>query len=317
MLIFLTATFMEQGLMRHINYNHLLYFWTVTNEGSVVAAAEKLNLTPQTISGQLKLLEDMIGEPLFERSGRGLKITPTGKMIAQYADEIFSLGAELTQRIKSKALGSMSTLNIGIVNSIPKLISYRILQPVLELDKPFKLSCSESGLEHLLADLAVHKLDLVLSDRPIPTGLNVKAFNHSLGTSTLAFFGHPALIKQQKKQSGYNKFPELLNHAPLIMPLHTNALRRHLDDWFDQQQLQPNIIAEFDDSALLKAFGQAAAGFFAAPTVIAREIEDMYSVKKIGEIKSVNEHYYIISPERYLKHPAVIEITQNAKFQLA
>jgi LysR family transcriptional activator of nhaA len=294
-----------------------LYFWTVAKEGSVAAAAEKLNLTPQTISGQLKLLEDMIGEPLFERSGRGLKITPTGKMVEQYADEIFSLGAELTQRIKSKALGSTSALNIGIVNSIPKLISYRILQPVIELDKRFKLSCYESGLEQLLADLAVHKLDLVLSDRPIPTGLNVKAFNHSLGTSTLAFFGHPALIRQQKKQGQHRNFPDLLNNAPVIMPLHTNAQRRMLDDWFDQNTIQPDIIAEFDDSALLKAFGQAAAGFFAAPNVIANEIEEMYSVKKIGEIKSVLEHYYVISPERHLKHPAVIEITRNDKLKLS
>ena len=273
--------------MRHINYNHLLYFWTVAKEGSVTMAAEKLNLTPQTISGQLKLLEEMIGETLFERSGRGLKITPTGKMIEQYADEIFSLGAELTQRIKNKALGASSILNIGIVNSIPKLISYRILQPILELNTSFKLSCFESDLEHLLADLSVHKLDLVLSDRPIPTGLNVKAFNHSLGSSTLAFFGHPALIKQQKKRNGHQKFPDILDRAPVIMPLHTNALRRSLDDWFDQCKLQPQIIAEFDDSALLKVFGQAAAGFFAAPTVIAKEVQEMYSVNKIGEIKSV------------------------------
>jgi LysR family transcriptional activator of nhaA len=303
--------------MRHINYNHLLYFWTVAREGSVTAASEKLNLTPQTISGQLKLLEETIGEPLFERSGRGLKITATGKIIEQYADEIFSLGAELTQRIKSKALGSASTLNIGIVNSIPKLISYRILQPVIELDKRFRLSCYESGLEHLLADLAVHKLDLVLSDRPIPTGLNVKAFNHSLGTSTLAFFGHPSLIRQQKIQARQQTFPAILDKAPVIMPLHTNALRRILDDWFDQNEIQPDIIAEFDDSALLKAFGQAAAGFFAAPSVIANEIEEMYSVKKIGEIESVCEHYYVISPERYLKHPAVIEITQNPFLKLS
>ena len=302
--------------MRHINYNHLLYFWTVAKEGSVSTAAEKLNLTPQTISGQLKLLEEMVGEPLLERSGRGLKITPAGKIIEEYADAIFSIGTELTQRIKSKALGRSSALNIGIVNSIPKLISYQILEPVLQRDEQTRLACFESDLEHLLADLAVHKLDLVLSDRPIPTGLNVKAFNHSLGASTLTFFGHPKLVKQHKKQSRYKSFPQLLNNAPLIMPLYTNALRRTLDDWFDQLELRPRIVAEFDDSALLKAFGQAGAGFFAAPSVIAEQIQQMYSVDKIGEVKQLQESYYIISPERHLKHPAVIDITRHAKLHL-
>lgn len=302
--------------MRHINYNHLLYFWTVAKEGSVTIAAEKLNLTPQTISGQLKILEGMVGETLLERSGRGLKITPTGKLIEEYADEIFSLGAELTQRIRSKALGKNSSLNIGIVNSIPKLISYRILDPLLNRDEPLRLSCFESDLEHLLGDLAVHKLDLLLSDRPVPTGLNVKAFNHSLGSSTLAFFGCPKLVKRHTKKSRVKTFPELLDNAPLIMPLHTNALRRTLEDWFDQLNLRPRIIAEFDDSALLKAFGQAGAGFFAAPSVIAEQIQEMYSVDKIGEVTHLLESYYIISPERYLKHPAVIEITHQAKLHL-
>lgn len=303
--------------MRHINYNHLMYFWTVVKEGSVTTAAEKLNLTPQTISGQLKLLEEMVGESLLERSGRGLKITPTGRILEEYADEIFSLGAELTQRIKSKALSNNSILNIGIVNSIPKLISYRILEPLLQRDEPIRLSCFESDLEHLLGDLAIHKLDLVLSDRPIPTGLNVKAFNHILGASTLTFFGQADLVKQHKRLSRQKTFPELLDNAPLIMPLHTNALRRTLDDWLDQLNLHPRIIAEFDDSALLKAFGQAGAGFFAAPSVIAEHIEEMYSVSKIGEAKQLLEHYYIISPERYLKHPAVIDITRHAQLHLS
>lgn len=303
--------------MRHLNYNHLLYFWTVAKEGSVVRASEKLNLTPQTISGQLKLLEETIGEALFERAGRGLAMTDTGRVVEQYANEIFSLGAELTQRIKSKTPGSPSTFNIGIVNSIPKLISYKILQPGLEMAEPIKLVCFEGDLENLLADLAVHKLDMLLSDRPIPTGLNVKAFNHSLGFSSLAFFGHPSLISKTLENSEQKHFPGMLDSAPLIMPLHTNALRRSLEDWFEQTQITPRIIAEFDDSALLKVFGQAGSGFFAAPSVIAEQVQEMYGVEKIGDINNVQENYYVISPERHLKHPAVIEITDAAKLNLA
>tara|TARA_R110002072_G_scaffold89737_9_gene201032 strand:+ start:13948 stop:14859 length:912 start_codon:yes stop_codon:yes gene_type:complete len=303
--------------MRHLNYNHLLYFWTVAKEGSVVRAAEKLNLTPQTISGQLKMLEDTIGEALFERAGRGLAITDTGRIVEQYANEIFSLGAELTQRIKSKTPGSPSAFNIGIVNSIPKLISYKILQPGLSMEDPIKLVCFEGDLENLLADLAVHKLDMVLADRPIPTGLNVKAFSHSLGCSNLAFFGHPALISKTLKEADKKTFPDMLDGAPLIMPLHTNALRRSLEDWFEQTQITPQVIAEFDDSALLKVFGQAGTGFFAAPSVIADQVQEMYGVQKIGDINNVQENYFVISPERHLKHPAVVEITDAAKLNLA
>lgn len=303
--------------MRHLNYNHLLYFWTVAKEGSIARAAEKLNLTPQTISGQLKLLEDTIGEALFERAGRGLAMTDTGRVVEQYANEIFNLGAELTQRIKSKTPGSPSTFNIGIVNSIPKLISYKILKPGLNMAEPIKLICFEGDLENLLADLAVHKLDMLLSDRPIPTGLNVRAFNHSLGSTNLAFFGHPSLINKTLEDAENKTFPSMLDGAPLIMPLHTNALRRSLEDWFEQIQITPNTIAEFDDSALLKVFGQAGSGFFAAPSVIAEQVQEMYGVQKIGDVSNVQEHYYVISPERHLKHPAVIEITDAAKLNLA
>jgi LysR family transcriptional activator of nhaA len=303
--------------MRHLNYNHLLYFWTVAKEGSVVRAAEKLHLTPQTISGQLKLLEDTIGEALFDRVGRGLALTDTGRVVEQYANEIFNLGAELSQRIKSKTPGSPSAFNIGIVNSIPKLISYKILEPGLYMEEPIKLVCFEGDLENLLADLAVHKLDMVLSDRAIPTGLNVRAFNHSLGTSHLAFFGNPKLIRTIKKKALTKTFPEILDNAPIIMPLHTNALRRTLDDWFEQMAITPRVIAEFDDSALLKVFGQAGAGFFAAPSVIAEQVQEMYGVKKLGTISEIQENYYVISPERHLKHPAVIEITQSAKQNLS
>jgi len=294
--------------MRHLNYNHLLYFWSVAQEGSIAKASETLHLTPQTISGQLKLLEESIGEPLLQRMGRGLVLTDTGRVVHQYADEIFSLGAELTQRIKSKQPGVPMALNVGIVNSIPKLIAYHILEPVLSLAENIRIVCWENDLDKLLGDLAVHRLDLVLSDRAIPAGLNVKAYGHELGSSSVSFFAHHSLYEQLS-----DDFPRCLDGAPILMPINTGALRRSLDNWFEQQDIIPNIVAEFDDSALLKAFGQAGVGLFPAPTVIASQVEQMYNARLVGEVGDIKERFFAISPERKLKHPAVLSVTQAAR----
>ncbi len=296
--------------MRHLNYNHLLYFWTVAREGSIARASETLNLTPQTISGQLKTLEEVLGRSLFERVGRKLTLSATGQIVNQYAEEIFTLGAELTQRMKSERPGTPTILNVGIVDSIAKLIAYRILEPVLNSTPPVRIVCVEGDLEGLLGDLAVHKLDLVLSDRALPTGLNVKAYNHLLGDSGVGFFA--ASGAQQYRQD----FPHSLNRAPLLLPVNSSALRRRLNDWFDMHGISPQVVAEFDDSALMKAFGEAGAGVFAAPLVIAENIERMYGTKLIGEALDVKETYYAISPERKIKHPAVQDITQSAKLSL-
>ena len=297
--------------MRHLNYSHLLYFWTVAREGSIVRASQALHLTPQTISGQLKLLEQSVGEPLFQRVGRRLVLTETGHMVKQYADEIFSVGAELAQRVRSKQPGEPSILNVGIVNSIPKLISFRILQPTLELEDPVRIVCWEGDLEKLLADLAVHRLDLVLSDRPIPTGLNVRAYNHQLGESAILLFARKSVAAKYVKG-----FPESLNGAPLLMPVGTSALRRKLDDWFDRVEVSPHIAAEFDDSALMKAFGEAGVGIFPSPSAISKEVELMYHARAIGPVDQVHETYFAISPERKLKHPAVVHITEVTRTEL-
>ena len=294
--------------MRHLNYNHLLYFWTVAREGSIAQASKTLHLTPQTISGQLKLLEEAVGEPLFQRVGRGLVLTDAGHMVNQYAEEIFSLGAELTQKVRSKQPGIPTALNVGVVNSIAKLIAYRILQPALELEDPVRIVCWEADLDKLLGDLAVHRLDLVLSDRPIPTGLNVRAYNHTLGESGISFFAHKRLAPRYAR-----RFPASLNGAPLLMPVHTSALRRSLDDWFERENISPKVIAEFDDSALLKAFGEAGIGIFPAPTAITPQVELMYHARSIGTVTDLVESYYAISPERKLKHPAVVRITEIAR----
>ena len=179
--------------MRHLNYNHLLYFWTVAREGSIARAAEVLHITPQTISGQLKLLEESIGDELFQRAGRGLHLTETGEIVNLYADEIFTLGSELTHRVKGRTHDAPSKLNVGILNSIPKLVAFRTIAPALEMEEPIKVFCHEGELEKLLGDLAVHKLDLIISDRKIPSGLNVKAYNHKLGDSNISFFAQKSV----------------------------------------------------------------------------------------------------------------------------
>ena len=294
--------------MRHLNYNHLLYFWTVANEGSIARASESLHLTPQTISGQLKLLEQRVGAPLFQRVGRGLVLSETGLFVKQYADEIFSLGAELAQRVKSESPHVPVTLNVGIVNSIAKLIAYRIVQPALELEEDLRIICCEADLDQLLGELAVHRLDLVISDRPIPAGLNVKAYNHHLGESGIAFFAPKSSAARYRRN-----FPDSMDGAPLLVPVKSTVLRRGLDDWFERGGITPRVVAEFDDSALLKAFGEAGAGLFPAPIAIAAQVEQMYHARVIGEVDGVTESYYAISPERKLKHPAVLRITEVAR----
>ena len=297
--------------MKHLNYSHLLYFWTVAKEGSIVKATESLHLTPQTISGQLKILEESIGEALFSRVGRGLVLTETGHLVYQYADEIFTLGAELTSRVKSGQPGMPAALTVGIVNSIPKLIASRILQPALDTELPLRLVCREGELDQLLGDLAVHQLDLILSDGPVPQGLSVKAFSHSLGSSRISFFAKKKMAHKYRES-----FPDSLNQAPFLLPIKNSHLRRELDDWFDQRGIAPMVVAEFEDSALMKAFGEEGIGIFPSPEVIREEIEFTYHTKQIGSLGSVKENYFAISPERKLKHPAVLHIIESARNHL-
>jgi LysR family transcriptional activator of nhaA len=297
--------------VRHLNYNHLLYFWTVAREGSIAKATHSLNLTPQTISGQLKLLEKSVGEPLFHKVGRGLAMTETGHTVFQYADEIFNLGAELASRIKTGRVIVPALINVGVVNSIPKLVAARILQPVFDSEVPIRLVCPEGSLESLLGRLAVHRLDLILSDRPIPSGLSVKAFSHALGSSDISLFCPPAQSRRYSKN-----FPQSLDKAPMLLPTVDNPIRRPLDDWFEHNGVSPALVAEFEDSALMKAFGEAGNGIFPSPTAISDEVEQMYRVRRIGDPIPVQEAYFAISPERKLKHPAVLRIIDAARARL-
>ena len=294
--------------MRHLNYNHLLYFWTVSREGSITAASESLHLTPQTVSGQIKQLEESIGKPLFKRVGRGLVLTEMGQIVQEYADDIFSTGIELAQHVRGDDAARSQALRVGIVNSIPKLIAYRILEPVLMDSNPVRIICNEASLERLLGDLAVHRLDLVVADHAVPAGLNIKAFNHRLGTSAIGFFASRSIAKRYTRN-----FPESLNDAPVLLPVVTHPLRRGLNDWFQLMDIHPNVIGEFEDSALLKAFGEAGTGLFPSPLAIRDEVERMYHARCIGEVESVHESYFAISPERKLKHPAALKITEIAR----
>ena len=297
--------------MRHLNYTHLLYFWTVAREGSVAKAAEVLHLTPQTISGQIKLLEQSISEPLFIKSGRGLALTETGYVVKQYADEIFSLGEELTHRVKTKQAIVPTTINVGIVDSTPKLVALRVLEPAFSLEDPIKVVCREGRLDQLLGELAIHNLDLVISDTPVPAGARVKAYNHPLGTSGISLFANKSNAALYKEN-----FPMSLQDASMLLPVPESLTRRALDEWFDNLGISPMVVAEFEDSALMKAFGEAGVGIFPAPTAIAKEVCAMYNAECIGEANSVSETYYAISPERKLKHPAVLKLTEQARQQL-
>lgn len=300
--------------MRHLNYSHLHYFWVVAREGSIAKASESLHLTPQTISGQLKLLDQAVGQPLFDRAGRRLVLSNMGRMVYEYADEIFSVGAELAHVVRGSRASQTagpSTLNVGIVSSMPKLIAERIVAPALMAEQPIRARCHEASLEQLLSELAVHKLDIVLSDQPMPDGLGLKAYNHRLGESGMSFFA-----RKDKARRFRNKFPASLNDAPMLLPTQNSALRRRLDDWFESHELFPRIAGEFDDSALLKAFGEAGVGVFAGPTAIEAEICRMYRMAVIGQTDEIKERYYAISPERRLSHPSIILITDTARSDL-
>lgn len=297
--------------MRHLNYSHLQYFWTVAREGSIVRASEVLNLTPQTISGQLKLLDEAVGQTLFNRVGRRLVLSETGRVVYRYADEIFSIGSELASVVRGGGVHGPEALNVGIVSSMPKLVVERIIAPAMVGEDPVRIRCQQAGLDQLLADMAVHRIDLVLSDQPMPTGLGLKAWNHLLGTSGLSFFA------RRRSAAGYRrKFPQSLDDAAMLMPSQHSALRRSLDGWFAEQGVTPRVVGEFDDSALLKAFGEAGMGLFAAPTVIEEEISRMYRMSVVGRVPNLEESFYAISPERRLSHDAVVAITDTARRDL-
>jgi len=299
---------MEGGAMEWLNYHHLLYFWVVACHGSVTRAAAELRLAQSTVSTQLRTLEEVLGEKLFARTGRRLVLTDVGRLVFRYADEIFGLGRELLETVKGRPTGQPMRLTVGIADAVPKLIAYRLLRPALAVAEPVRIICREDKPDRLLAELAIHELDLVLSDAPIGPTTKVRAFNHLLGECGVTFFGTPALARTCRRG-----FPRSLGGAPVLLPTDNTALRRSLDDWFESEDVRPRVVSEFEDSALLMAFGQAGMGLFPAPSAIERQVRSQYGVVVVGRLDAVCERFYAISGERRLKHPAVVAISEAAR----
>lgn len=297
--------------MEWLNYHHLLYFWTIARTGSVSAAAAELRLAQPTLSGQLRVLEDQLGKKLFERSGRRLVLTDVGREVFRYADEIFALGRELMDTVHGRPTGQTRRLVVGIADVVPKLVAFRLLEPALRLAEPVRLVCREDDSERLMADLAVQKLDLVISDSPIAPSVKVRAFNHLLGESGVSFFAVPRLASVHRRG-----FPGSLNGAPMLLPVDSTVLRRSLDRWFDAQSIRPQIVSEFEDSALLKAFGHAGTGIFPGPTILEAEIRRQYGVAVLGRTDAVTERFYAITVERRIKDPAIAAISEAARERL-
>lgn len=294
-----------------LNYKQLRYFWSVAKAGTITRAAEQLHLTPQTISGQLAELERALGTALFRRIGRRLELTSAGKLALSHADEIFQIGNELEQSLRSGAGSADQSFRVGVADAVPKSIAYRLLAPAMTLAEPMRLICHEDKLERLFAELAIHKLDLVIADRPLPSELGVKGYNHALGRCAIAFFAVPELAARYR-----SSFPRSLDGAPVLLPGDNAAVQGSLARWFDEHQIQPHIIGKFDDSALMKAFGKAGAGVFPAPAILADEIRDQYGAEIIGSTRDVVVRYYAISVERRLTHPAVVAVSAAAKQSL-
>ena len=297
--------------MEHLNYHHLRLFRAVAHEGNLTRASGKLYLTPQTVSTQIRDLEAAIGEKLFRRSGRGLLLTDAGHVALRYADEIFSVGQEFLETLRGQPSGRPLRLVVGVADMLPKLVAHRLIEPALHLDEPVRIFCREGTPEKLLADLAVHDIDVVLSDSPIPHGLSVRAYNHELGRCGIAFMARAELASRLREG-----FPRSLDGAPVLLPGVHAVLRRELDSWFHATAVRPVIVGEFEDSALLKVFGQAGAGFFSVPTVMEDEVARQYEVESIGSTDDVVEHFYAISVERHVRHPAVVAICEAARSEL-
>lgn len=283
----------------------------VVKTGSITRAGRELRLAQPTISAQIRALEESLGEKLFMRTGRRLQLTEVGQLVFGYADEIFSLGRELTDVLNGRPRGRAARLVVGISDMMPKLVAYRILQPALTLPTPVHFVCHEDHPEKLLLSLAAHELDLVLTDSPAPSAVRVRVFSHLLGSSGIALFAAPALAARYRKD-----FPNRLDGAPFLMPMRGSASRQTLDYWLDTHKIRPLIVGEFQDRALLNVFGQAGTGIFASPVAVEGEVRKYFRVALVGRLDSAKEDFYAVSAERRIKHPAIAAISESARHSL-
>lgn len=297
--------------MEWLNYHHLLYFWVVAREGGLAPAGKILRLAHPTLSGQIKALEESLGEKLFVKSGRRLVLTDTGRVVYRYAEDIFTLGREMLDTVKGRPTGKPVRLDVGIADVVPKLVVKRLLEPVFEMPEPVRLVCQETDFEKLLAMLSLHELDVVIADSPVPAGSSIRAFHHLLGECGITFFASPDLARRYGKG-----FPESLDGAPMLLPLENTTLRRSLNQWFDGLGVRPHVVAELEDSALTKVFGTEGRGIFASPSAVRAEVEKMYDVRVVGETEKVRERFYAITAERKMKNPAVVALFETARHEL-
>ncbi len=296
-----------------MNFKHLHYFWVTAKAGGVMRASEQLHTTPQTLSGQIKLLEDRLGRKLFRKKGRQLELTEDGRVALGYAEEIFTLGSalETAMRERQEGAGRVLDFRVGVVDSVPKSVAYRLLEPAQAMAEPVRLICHEGKFPDLLATLALHRLDLVIADEPLSRQVSVKAFNHALGSSPMSFFCAPTLQPQLK-----GRFPDCLNGAPMLVPNPMSAVGKQLEAWLTRHQLHPRIIGEFDDMALLKDFGREGRGVFLSPSLLAEETAAQYGGVVIGSTEEIVEEFFAISVERRISHPCVAAITNAARGKL-
>ena len=291
-----------------LNYQHLLYFWAVVRAGSLTRACEELNLSAPTVSTQLKLLEQRLGEQLLVKSGRTLTPTDTGRVVFRYADEIFRLGHEMQDTLRGQPLGRPLRLVIGIDDVLPKEIAHRLIEPALRLTSPVRIVCKEAGLDRLIAGLASHDVDVVLSDAPTTPSLTIRTYNHLLGECGLVWMCSASLAKSHR-----NSFPGSLDGAAVLLPTEDTAIRRSLDQWFDRLGIHPVVVGEFEDYALLREFGREGAGLFPVPMVLESQFRRQFRVVRVGQAAKVLNRFYAISIERRIKNPAVIAICDAAR----
>ncbi|WP_153115507.1 transcriptional activator NhaR [Rhodocyclus tenuis] len=297
-----------------MNFKHLHYFWAVAKWGGIARAGERLHLTPQTLSTQLRQFEERCGVKLFRPAGKGIELTEAGRMAFSYADEMFSIAGELSDALHSLPADRPRSFRVGVSDVVPKSLTYRILAPALAGAEALRFVCREGKLESLLADLALHRLDLVLSDRPLPAGINVRGYNHRLGESGTGFFATPALAQQLAASP--SPFPQSLHGQPLLLPGDDSALRQRLLAWFERERIVPRVVGEFDDSGLMKAFGRAGAGVFPVTLAVREEVIANYGVELVGTTDAVRESYFAISVERRVTHPAVRAVIDGASARL-
>lgn len=292
--------------MDWLNYHHLLNFWMVAREGSVQRASEQLHVTPASVSVQVRQLEKSLGVRLLAKQGRGLVLTEMGKEVLEYAEQIFSTGRELLEMVKGKPLGRPMALRVGVRDVMSKLVAFQLLQPALSIDPPLRLVCREGNMADLIADLAIHKLDIVLSDTALDPLFRIDAHSYKLGSSEVSIVGQTDLAKKYR-----SNFPASLDGAPFLLPTQETVLRRQLDRWFSEQNVTPRIRGEFADSAMLKIAGRSGMGLFATPTIVEEDVRKLYGLAKVGNIPSMQEQFFAVTVERRIKHPGVLAICKG------